>query len=124
MIDIPSNEASVLDDQRVSGRGSRLRSTHRDPMSTVQRHLSTEGSWRWREVPESHQVVRRDRERKHPVHAVDTSMSKLPQPTDGFQPAEDLFHALALLLTDQIPRVARGACVNGTASMFVILGDV
>src|SRR6266852_6531017 len=93
-------------------------------MSTVRRHLSREGSWCWREVPESHQLVRRDRERKHPVHAVDPSMSKLPQPPDGFQPAEDLFHALALLLTDQIPRVARGACVDRTASMLVILGDV
>src|SRR5258708_4829002 len=93
-------------------------------MSTVQRRLSPEGSWCRREVPESDQVVRSDREREHPVDAVDPSMTKLPQPTDGFQPAKDLFHALALRLTDQIPQVARGAFVDRTASMLVILGDV
>src|SRR5436309_595831 len=101
-----------------------LRLTHRVPLSTGQRHPSLEGSWCGRQVPESHEVVSRDCEREHPVHAVHPSMTKLPQPAHGFEPAEDLFDTLALPLTDQIARVARRALINRTAPPRVILGDV
>src|SRR2546426_1193440 len=100
-----------------------LKVTHRVPRSTVQRHPSLEGSWCCRQIPESHQVVSRDREGEHPFHPLQPSMPQLSQPADRLQPAEDLFHTLALVLTDQVPRMARGAFVNGTASMRIVRSE-
>src|SRR5437867_4298320 len=97
---------------------------HRAPLWTPQRHPSLDASWCWRQIADPNQVVRRDRECEHPIHAIDPAMTKLPQATDRFQPAEDLFHPLALALTDQITRVSRCALVNRTAAPLVVLGNV
>src|SRR5713101_4102477 len=76
------------------------------------------------QVPQPNEVVRGNCEGEHPRYALQTAMTELPQSADRLQPAEDLFHAFALLLTDLVPRVARGPLVDGTASMLVILGHM
>src|SRR5712692_174238 len=93
-------------------------------MSTVQTTHSRVVSGCWLQVPKADQVVGCDREGEHPLDARQASMTKLPQSAHGLQPAEDLFHALSLLLADQIARVARRALIDRAASMLVILGDV
>src|SRR5712691_12564488 len=76
------------------------------------------------QVPQPNEVVRGNCEGEHPRHALKTAMTELPQSADRLQPAEDLFHAFALLLTDLVPRVARGPLVDGTASSCVVLGHM
>jgi hypothetical protein len=39
-------------------------------------------------------------------------MTSLAQPRDGFEPAEDLFDPLALLLANRIAGVTSGALIN------------
>jgi hypothetical protein len=71
-------------------------------------------------VADSHQVVRGDREGKHPLHPLQPAMTQLSQPADRLQPAEDLFHTLTLLLTDQVPgwRVVRRSIALRRCALF------
>jgi len=76
------------------------------------------------QVPQPNEVVRGDREGEHPRHALEAAMTELPQTADRLQPTEDLFHTLALPLTDVVPRVARGPLVDGAPAMRVVLGHM
>src|SRR5271156_3860033 len=67
----------------------------------------------WQEVAHPHQVVGGGREGKHPTDPVGTAMPGFAQSSDGFEPAEDLFHPFALDLTDSVSRMTRGAAVDG-----------
>src|SRR6266852_8995792 len=58
------------------------------------------------EVAEADQVVDRQAEDEHPVHASPAAMARLAQQPDGLEPAEDLFDALAFPLADSVPGVA------------------
>src|SRR5688500_5874209 len=59
------------------------------------------------------QIVGGRGEEKLPVHASPSTMTELPEPTDGLHPPEDFFDAFAHALTDVIARVARRAPVQG-----------
>ena len=75
------------------------------------------GSWGdWQQVTHSYQVVDSGGEGKHPTDPVRPSMPGLAQAADGLHPAEDLFHAFALDLTNGITRMARGATVDGAVN--------
>src|SRR5712692_11454850 len=76
------------------------------------------------QIPQPNEVVRGDREGEHPRHPLQTAMTKLSQSANGLQPTEDLFHALPLPLANLVSRVARSPPVDGTASVFVVLGDM
>src|SRR5713226_657351 len=76
------------------------------------------------QVPEADQIVRGHAKGEHPFHLLEASMTQLPEPADGLQPAEDLFHALALRLTDLVTRVSRRPFVDGAPSILVVLGHM
>src|SRR5215510_8028275 len=87
--------------------------------------LSIAPSWRSPgQIPNPDQVVHGQRKGEHPADAPHPAMAGLTKQTDGLRPAEDLFHSLALLLTDGIARMTGGAAVNGTASVRGVLRDV
>src|SRR5713226_6615269 len=74
------------------------------------------------QVPNADQIVGGHPEDEHPLDPLQAAMAQLPEPADGLQPAEDLFHALALRLTDLVTRVSCRPLVDGTSSTLVILG--
>src|SRR5712671_3639579 len=76
------------------------------------------------QISQPNEVVRGDGEGEHPLHTLQAAMTELPQSANGLQPAEDLFHALALPLTDLVARMARGPLVDGAAAVRVVLGHV
>src|SRR6202051_1732271 len=63
-------------------------------------------------IADAHQVVGCSREGKHPAHQLKPAMPELPHTTYRLHPAEDLFHALALLLADPIALMSCGSAVN------------
>src|SRR5262249_4529263 len=87
--------------------------------------LPSAPSWRRPgQIPNPDQVVHGQRKGEHPADAPHPAMACLTKQTDGLRPPEDLFHPLALLLTDGIARMTGGAAVNGTASIRGVLRDV
>src|SRR4051812_37594314 len=56
-----------------------------------------------------HDVVRRRGEGEDPVDERSAAMPELPEAPDRLHPPEALLDELPLLLTDGVPRVARGA---------------
>src|SRR5882724_9472635 len=67
-----------------------------------------------REVSDAHQVVDRQAEDEHPADAPSPAVPRLPHQADRFQPAEDLFDPLALLLAHLVAGVARGTGIDRT----------
>src|SRR5215831_15197137 len=76
------------------------------------------------EVANSHQVVRREGEREHPVHAARTPMPCLAHQSHRLEPAEDLLDALAPALAERIAGVARGAAVDRAGAVGRVLCHV
>src|SRR6266851_10099188 len=76
------------------------------------------------EVAEADQVVDRQAEDEHPVHASPAAMARLAQQADGLEPAEDLFDALAFPLADSVPGVAGGALIDRTRPIRGVLRHV
>src|SRR5438876_8758433 len=76
------------------------------------------------QLPHSHQVVSRSRKDKDPVHECGAAMAQLAQQADRLQPAEDLLNPFALLLTNLIAGMTRGASVDGRLAISVVLGHV
>src|SRR6266852_3576969 len=76
------------------------------------------------EVAEADQVVDRQAEDEHPVHASPAAMARLAQQPDGLEPAEDLFDALAFPLADSVPGVAGGALIDRTRTIRGVLRHV
>ena len=66
------------------------------------------------QVSDAHQVVRREREREHPIDAPRAPVTRLAHQPDRLEPAEDLFDPLAPSLAHGIPGMVSGATVNGT----------
>ncbi len=64
------------------------------------------------------------REGEHPADPPQPTESELPQQPHGLQPAEDLFDPFALLLTDRVSRVSRGAAIDRTAPVRRVLGHM
>ena len=62
-----------------------------------------------RQVPDANQIVGSGSELKDPTDPVHSAVPGLAQQPDSFQPAEDFFHPLALLLTDAVPRMPSGS---------------
>src|SRR6266404_694721 len=56
-----------------------------------------------RQVADADQVVHRQAEDEYPAHSRLAAVPRLAQHPDGLQPAEDLFHALALPLAHLVP---------------------
>src|SRR5436309_2469970 len=54
------------------------------------------------QVSHPQQIVNRGRPGEHPFHGLTTAVANLAHQADGFHPAEDLFHSLALLLADGV----------------------
>src|SRR5437899_12104851 len=78
-----------------------------------------------REGSNPDQVVRGEGKCKHPVHAAGAPVPRLAHQPDGFEPAEDLLHALAPLLADRVARMPSGSIVNrAAAAMAGVLGDM
>src|SRR5215510_6520253 len=65
------------------------------------------------EVPQSHQIVDRHGEGKHPADAVAAAMLRLAQQADRLKPAEHFLDPLAEPLAHRVAGVARGARVKG-----------
>src|SRR5438093_13427332 len=76
------------------------------------------------QVPEADQIVRGHAKGEHPFHLLEASLTQLTEPADGRQPAEDLFHALALRLPDLVTRVSRCPLVDGAPSLAVVFGHM
>jgi len=81
---------------------------------------SMAGSW-WsvlgrerQQITHPDQVVDRQREPEHPTDPRHPAMAGLAQAADGLEPTEDLFHLLALALTDCVARMVGGALVDDT----------
>src|SRR5512132_4664390 len=70
-----------------------------------------------RQIADTDQVVRRQAEEEHPAHSTSTAVSSLAQEPDGFQPADDLFDALAFPLAHLVAGVACGAPIDRTRTM-------
>src|SRR2546425_122248 len=78
-----------------------------------------------REGSNPDQVVRGEGKCKHPVHAAGAPVPRLAHQPDGFEPAEDLLHALAPLLADRVARMPSGSIVNRAAAALAgVLGDM
>src|SRR5580658_1513101 len=90
----------------------------------VQTHGSPGGSPGCLQIPDSDQVVHRDREREHPRDSLMPTMTQLPESADGLQPPEDLFNAFPFLLTEGVAGVVGGAAVNRAAAIRVVLRHV
>jgi hypothetical protein len=58
------------------------------------------------QVADPNQVVDGGGEGEHPAHSAHAPVPGLPQQRDRLQPPEDLLHELALLLADQVARMA------------------
>ena len=71
------------------------------------------------QVPHTHEVIGGGREGENPSDLVHAPQSGLSQHTHGFQPPEDFFYALPLVLADQIPGMAGGPSVNRTSALAV-----
>src|SRR5262249_47899841 len=69
----------------------------------------------------AHQVVGRSREVARQLGARQATVARPTEAADGFQPAEDFLNPFSQALTDGVPRMARGASVDGTASMIRVL---
>src|SRR5271165_2583825 len=67
------------------------------------------------QVAHSHQIVSGQRKGEHPAHSRQAAMASLAQPTHGLEPAEDLLHPFAFLLTNRVARLAGGAVVDSAA---------
>ena len=67
------------------------------------------------QCPHADQVVGRRAERHDPVDPGAAAMPQLPQPADGFHPAEDLFDQFPFPLTNGIPGVTCRAGINRAA---------
>src|SRR5579863_5095623 len=77
------------------------------------------------QVSHANQIVSCSREGEHPSHAARSPMPGLPQSGGGLDPAEDLFHPLALPLADRVARMPGGSCINCTTAVrMLILGHV
>src|SRR5882724_4596005 len=76
------------------------------------------------EVADAHEVVDRRGEGEHPVDSADAPVAGLAHEPHGLEPAEDLLDELALLLADQIARMARGAAIDRTRTVRGVLRDV
>src|SRR6185295_5960067 len=72
------------------------------------------------QVSNSDQVVGGGSELKDPADQSHAAVSGFAQQPHRFQPAEDFFHSLALLLTNFITRVARAALVDRAAPSLVV----
>src|SRR5436309_6592054 len=60
------------------------------------------------QVADADQVVHRQAEDEHPAHATSPAVAGLAQEPDGFEPAKDLFDALAGPLAHLVAGVAAG----------------
>src|ERR1700720_3721720 len=87
----------------------------------VLRHPSCRSS---QQIAHSHQVVNRRGPGEHPGHALSASVTNLAHQTHRFHPTKDLFHALALALAEGVTRMPRGALIDGTAAVAVVLRHV
>src|SRR5215475_16085938 len=76
------------------------------------------------QIADTDEVVRGQREGEHPVHAPYPAMPRLAHQPHRLEPAEDLFHPLAPLLTDRVPRVPGGAAIDGAAPLRRVLRHV
>src|SRR5688572_18769181 len=69
-----------------------------------------------RQVSNSYQVVSGRGELEDPTHQLQATVARLTQQPDSLQPAKDLFHSFAFLLTNQIARMTGGAAINSTTA--------
>ena len=76
------------------------------------------------QIPDPHQVVHGQGEGEHPSDPAHAAMAHLATQPDRLGPAEDLFHPLALLLTDGVAGMAGGAAIDGTAPAGGVLRDM
>src|SRR6266850_2552449 len=76
------------------------------------------------QLPHSDQVVSCGGEDEDPVHSFSATMAQLAQQSNRLQPTEDLFDPFALLLTNLIALVARGATIDRRFAIGVVLGHV
>src|SRR6266851_299952 len=76
------------------------------------------------EVAEADQIVDRQAEDEHPVHASPAAMARLAQQADRLEPAEDLFDALAFPLAHSVAGVTRGASIDRTRPVRGVLRHV
>ena len=67
-------------------------------------------------------VVHRGGTRAHPAHPGDPTMPSLAQQSDGLEPANDLFDALALPLTHGRAGMAHGTPIDGAGAPSRVLG--
>src|ERR1700726_2059881 len=76
------------------------------------------------QIAHSHQVVNRRSPGEHPGHALSASVTNFTHQTHRFHPTKDLFHSLALALAEGVTRMPRGASIDGTAAVGVVLRHV
>src|SRR5258705_8024182 len=76
------------------------------------------------QLPHSHQVVSCGGEDEDPVHSFSATMAQFAQQANRLQPTEDLFDPFALLLTDLVTLVPRGATIDSRLTIGVVLGHV
>ena len=69
------------------------------------------------QVAHPHQVVPRQCKGEHPLDSGYSAVTRLAQPCDGLEPAEDLFDPFALGLTDGIAGVAGGAGIDSAVGL-------
>src|SRR5215831_1603918 len=81
----------------------------------------TGSCWLAREIAHPDEVVDGQPEGKHPADARYAAMAGFAQQADLFEPAEDLFNALAFPLAHQIADVARRAAIDRTGSVRGVL---
>src|SRR6266542_5611068 len=76
------------------------------------------------QLPHSHQVVSGCREDEDPVDTFGAAMPQLTQQAHRLQPTKDFFDPFALLLTDLIALMPRGATIDSRLAIAVVLGHV
>src|SRR6202167_6068648 len=96
------------------------------PFRRVQTHFSSclPSCIHRSQIPDSYQIVCGGRQREHPSHQLNSSMTQLSHPSHSFHPAEDLFYPIALLLANRITGVPRRPSVNGTPTSLIVLRHV
>ena len=73
--------------------------------------------WGHHQPSHPHQVVRGGGEGEAPAHAGAPPVPQFAEQADRLHPAEGLFDQFAFSLTDRVPRMPRGAAVEGTLAM-------
>jgi hypothetical protein len=70
-------------------------------------------------MAKSDQIVDRRCKGEHPADPFEAAISGLARQTHRLDPAKDLFHPLALSLTDGVARVPSRATINGTGPILL-----